>query len=99
MLHKTCTTYKIGKDKPNKASQVKKDKSSQNMKVHAPSCREPNSLSTIAPRTKRFAYHYAENQTVGVPSYRTIRFAICCIGINTECGKAEGNAGSPINLD
>ena len=38
MLHKTCTTYKIGKDKPNKASQVKKDKSSQNMKVHAPLC-------------------------------------------------------------
>ena len=49
--------------------------------------------------TKRFAYHYAENQTVCIPSCRTTRFAICCKGIDTERGNSDGNARSPVNLD
>ena len=36
---------------------------------------------TIVPRTKRFSYHYAENQTVHVLLLRTTHFVKCCIGI------------------
>ena len=75
--------------------QAKQGKSSQNGQIKP----KREGSRTIVPRTKQFEYHYAENQTVGVPSYRTIRFAICCIGIETECWKSEGNAGSPINFD
>ena len=67
-------------------------------KVHAPSCREPSGLLTIVPRTERFAYHCAENRTVCVPLCQTLRFAICCIGIDTSVGTQRAMPGAQSTL-
>ena len=68
--------------------QAKKDKSSQNAKIHTPSCREPNGSRTITPRTKRFTYHYSEP-----PILQNVEQ-----GFDTECGNSEGNAKIPVTL-
>jgi hypothetical protein len=65
-----------------KSSQERQDtssngKSSKKGKIKP----NPDGLHTIVPRTKRFAYHCAENQTVRVPLCQTSSFVICCIGI------------------
>ena len=101
--YKTCKTCKNNKAKTiqAKTSKVKKDKTHQAKASQVKKGQikpKHNDLCTIVPRTKRFAYHCTENQTVHVPLCQTTRFAICCIGIWHREWELQGQCQKPSQL-